>query len=284
VPADLLGAVAGLFAAAAWGAGDFGGGFATKRLPAMVVVLGSQLVGLAGAAALMILLGESLPEPADAAWAAAAALFGALGLAGLYRALADGQMGIVAPITGVLTAAIPVAVGIATAGLPGPVRLAGFAVAILAIVLVSLVDDGTTGRGGLLLAIGAGLGFGLYSACVGQVGDGVFGPLMVSRATASVLVLAIVVARRTPVRAVARAEPRLLRLVALVGILDLIGNAMFLVAAQASGLALAAVLGSLYPVSTVILAAVVLREPIGRVHAVGIAAAALAAVLIVGGA
>jgi drug/metabolite transporter (DMT)-like permease len=107
---------------------------------------------------------------------------------------------------------------------------------------------------------------------------------MVSRATASVLVLAIVAARRTPVRAVASAEPRLLLLVVLVGVLDLVGNAMFLAAAQASGLALAAVLGSLYPVSTVILAAIVLREPIGRIHAVGIAAAALAAVLIVGGA
>lgn len=284
MPADLLAAAAGLFAAAAWGAGDFGGGFATKRLPVFVALLGSHLVGLAGALAGMVVLGEPLPTPVDAAWAAAAALFGALGLAGLYRALADGRMGIVAPITGILTAAIPVAVGIASAGLPGPVRLSGFGVALLAIILVSLSDDGTTGRGGLLLAIGAGLGFGLYSACVGQVEVGVFGPLMVSRATASVLVLVIVVARRTPVRAVARAEPRLLLLVALVGVLDLAGNAMFLVAAQASGLALAAVLGSLYPVSTVILAAIVLREPIGRVHAIGIVTAALAAVLIVGGA
>ncbi len=284
MPADLLAAAAGLLAAASWGAGDFGGGIATKRLPVFVALLGSQLVGLAGAAVAMIVLGESLPAPADAAWAAAAALFGALGLAGLYRALADGQMGIVAPITGVLTAAIPVAVGIATAGLPGPVRLAGFGVALLAIVLVSLADDGSTGRAGLLLAIGAGLGFGLYSACVGQVEVGVFGPLMVSRATASVLVVVIVAAQRTPLRAVASAEPRLLLLVALVGALDLVGNAMFLVAAQASGLALAAVLGSLYPVSTVILATLVLHEPIGRIHALGIATAALAVVLVVGGA
>lgn len=283
MPADLLGAAAGLVAAAFWGAGDFGGGIAAKRLPAMVVLLGSQLIGLAGAIAGTVLLGESLPAPADAAWAVSAALFGAFGLAGLYRALADGRMGIVAPITGVLTAAIPVAVGIATAGAPGPVRLAGFGLALLAIVLVSLVDDGTTGRGGLLLAIGAGLGFGLYSTCVGQIEEGVFGPIMVSRATASALVLAIVVARRTPLLAMASAEPRLLRLVVLVGILDLAGNAAFLAAAQASGLALAAVLGSLYPVSTVILAAIVLREPIGRVHAVGISTAALAAVLIVGG-
>jgi drug/metabolite transporter (DMT)-like permease len=284
VPADLLGAAAGLAAAASWGAGDFGAGIATKRLPAMVVLLGSQLVGLAGALVAMALLGEPLPVPADAAWAAVAALFGAVGLTALYRALADGRMGIVAPITGLLTAAIPVAIGIATAGLPEPVRLVGFGLALVAIVLVSLVDDDTTGRDGLLLAIVAGVCFGLYTACVGQIEGGVFGPLLVSRATASAVVLAIVLARRTPVRALAAGEPRLVRLIVAVGVLDLVGNATFLVAAQASGLALAAVLGSLYPVSTVILAAVVLREPVGRLHAVGIATAALATVLIVGGA
>jgi len=284
VPADLLGAAAGLAAAASWGAGDFGAGIATKRLPAMVVLLGSQLVGLAGALVAMALLGEPLPVPADAAWAAVAALFGAVGLTALYRALADGRMGIVAPITGLLTAAIPVAIGIATAGLPEPVRLVGFGLALVAIVLVSLVDDDTTGRDGLLLAIVAGVCFGLYTACVGQIEGGVFGPLLVSRATASAVVLAIVLVRRTPVRALAAGEPRLVRLIVAVGVLDLVGNATFLVAAQASGLALAAVLGSLYPVSTVILAAVVLREPVGRLHAVGIATAALATVLIVGGA
>ena len=192
-------------------------------------------------------------------------------------------MGIVAPITGVLTAAIPVAVGIAMAGLPGPVRLAGFGLAIVAIVLVSSADDGTTGRGGILLALGAGVAFGLYSTCVGQIEEGIFAPIAVSRATSSALVLAIVLAGRTPIRASFRGRPRLLGLVALVGVLDLAGNAAFLLAAQAGGLALAAVLGSLYPVSTVILAAAILREPIGRIHAAGIVAAALAAVLIVGG-
>jgi hypothetical protein len=281
---DLLGAASALGAAAAWGAADFGGGVATKRLPAMVVLLGSHLVGLAGASVAVVVLGESLPAPADAAWAVTAALFGAVGLTALYRALADGRMGIVAPVTGVLTAAIPGAIGIATAGAPVPIRAAGFALALLAIVLVSLVDDGMTGRGGLLLALVAGVCFGLYTAFVGQVETGIFGPLLVARATSSALVLVIVAARRTPVRAMAAAEPRLARLVIVVGLLDLIGNATFLVAAQASGLALAAVLASLYPVSTVILAAVVLREPIGRLNAAGIATAALATVLIVGGA
>lgn len=284
MPPDLLAASAGLFAAASWGAGDFGGGIAAKRLPVFLVLLGSQLVGLVGALVLALLLGEPVPALVDAAWAAVAAVFGAVGLAGLYRALADGQMGIVAPITGVLTAAIPVAVGIAVTGLPAPVRLVGFALAFVAILLVSLADDGSTGRGGLLLAFGAGVSFGLYSTCVGQIEGGVFGPLALSRLVGALLVLGIVLLARVPVRASFAGRPRLLGLLLAVGLLDLAGNASFLLAAQAGGLALAAILGSLYPVSTVVLAAVVLREPIGRVHAAGIGTAALAAMLIVGGA
>jgi len=284
MPSDLLAATAGLLAAASWGAGDFGGGIAAKRLPVFVALLGSQLVGLAGALVLALLLGEPVPALADAAWAAAAAVFGAVGLAGLYRALADGQMGIVAPITGVLTAAIPVAVGIAVTGLPAPVRLAGFALAFVAILLVSRADDGSTGRGGLLLALGAGVAFGLYSTSVGQIEAGVFGPLAISRAIGALLVLGIVVVTRVPIRASFAGRPRLLGLLLVVGLLDLAGNALFLLGAQLGGLALAAVLASLYPVSTVILAAIVLREPIGRVHAAGIGTAALAAMLIVGGA
>lgn len=283
MPSDLVAAAAGLLAAAFWGAGDFGGGIAAKRLPVFLALLGTTLTGLVGALGLALLLREPMPAGLDVAWAAAAAVFGAVGLAGLYRALADGQMGTVAPITGVLTAAIPVLVGVATEGLPTPVRLAGFGLALVAIVLVSIADDGSTGRGGILLAVGAGAAFGLYSSCVGQIETGVFAPLAVSRATAALLVAGIVLATRVPIRASFAGRPRLVGLVVLVGLLDLAGNALFLSGAQVGGLALAAVLASLYPVATVILAAAVLREPIGRVHAMGIAAAAVATMLIIGG-
>lgn len=283
MPSDLVAAAAGLLAAAFWGAGDFGGGIAAKRLPVFLALLGTTLTGLVGALGLALLLREPMPAGLDVAWAAAAAVFGAVGLAGLYRALADGQMGTVAPITGVLTAAIPVLVGVATEGLPTPVRLAGFGLALVAIVLVSIADDGSTGRGGILLAVGAGVAFGLYSSCLGQIETGVFAPLAVSRATAALLVAGIVLATRVPIRASFAGRPRLVGLVVLVGLLDLAGNALFLSGAQVGGLALAAVLASLYPVATVILAAAVLREPIGRVHAMGIAAAAVATMLIIGG-
>lgn len=283
MPSDLLAAGGGLLAALWWGAGDFGGGIAAKRIPAFVAILVSQLVGLAAAVAAALVLAEAVPSPVDAAWAAGGAIFGAIGLAGLYRALADGQMGIVAPITGVLTATIPVAIGIAATGLPDPVRLVGMGLAVVAILLVSSAADGAAGGGGLGLALAAGVCFGLYSACVGQIEGGVFAPIAVARATSSALVLLILVARRTPVRSVVRGERRAVGVALLVGLLDLAGNAAFLFSAQVGGLALAAILGSLYPVGTVILAAVVLGERIGRVHAIGIVMAALAAVLIIGG-
>ena len=282
MPADLLAAASALVAAVLWGAGDFGGGMAAKRLPVFVVLFGAQVIGLAGAVAAALLAGEALPALGDAAWAAAGAVFGSVGLAGLYRALADGRMAIVAPITGLLAAIIPVGVGFATAGVPGPVRLAGFGLALVAIVLVSIADHGTTGRGGLALAVGAGVAFGLYSTCVGQVEQGVFGPLAVARATSSALTLLVVVALRTPVPTALRGQRAAGGLVALVGVLDLAGNAMFLLAAQGGGLALAAALGSLYPVATVVLAALILREPLGRVHGAGVVAAAIAALLVTG--
>lgn len=280
MPVDVLAAAAGLLAAASWGAGDFGGGVATRRLPVFLALLGVQVVGLAGAAAGALVGGEHLPTAIDAARAAAAGAFGVLGLAGLYTALATGRMGIVAPVTGLLAAAIPVAVGMAQAGLPGPVRLAGFGLGFLAIGLVSASDDGATGRDGFLLAIGAGIAFGLYSTFIGQVEQGVMAPLAVSRGTSALLVLAIVAATRPR----ARPDRGQAALVGLVGALDLGGNVMYLVAAQAGGLALAAVTGSLYPVATVVLAALLLHEPVGRAHAAGITAAVVAVILIVGGA
>ena len=211
-----------------------------------------------------------------------AAVFGSLGLAALYAALADGQMGVVAPIRGVLTAAIPVAVGIAMAGIPGPVRLAGFGLAIVAVLLVSAGEDGTAGRGGILLAWGGGRLRRLHHR-IGQVQAGIFVSLVVSRATATGLVLLIVRVSRDPGRAPCG------------GGRGWSGSSCWSAAwtwaatrrscgGAGGGLELAAMLGSLYPVATVVLAAIILREPIGRVHVTGIGAAALAAMLIVGGA
>jgi len=273
----MLGVVLALASAAAWGAADFGGGLTGRRAPVMGVLAAAQAIGAGAALLVAILRGESLPTPHDATWAAGAGVCGAIGLAALYRGLAGGRMGIVAPVTGVLAAAIPVAVGIALAGLPGPLRVLGFGLGIGAVILVSSADDGATGRRGLGLAVGAGAAIGLYSVAISRASPaGIFGVLVVSRLTATAVVLIVARVGRQPVRL----APAVLPAAALVGLLDMAGNAAFIVAAQVSRLDLAGLLSSLYPVTTVVLAVLVLGERVTRAHAAGIVAAGAAVALI----
>jgi drug/metabolite transporter (DMT)-like permease len=243
----------------------------------MGVLAAAQAIGAGAALLIAILRAEGLPTPHDAAWAAGAGACGAIGLAALYRGLAEGRMGIVAPVTGVLAAAIPVAVGISLAGLPGPLRILGFVVGIAAVILVSSADDGSTGRRGLGLALGAGIALGLYNVAISRVSPaGIFGVLACSRLTATAAVLVLARAGRQPTRL----APRVLPAAAIVGLLDMAGNAAFIVAAQVGRLDVAGLLSSLYPVTTVILAVVVLGERVTRAHAAGIVTAGVAVALI----
>ena len=269
--------VFGLTAAGAWGVADFGGGLLAKRAPAFGVVLASQAIGLAAALAAWSLRGEPVPSPADLAWALAAGGLGGLGLVALYHGLATGRMGIVAPITGVLTAALPVAAGIVLAGLPGPARLAGFALGFAAVVLVSVGADRDGGPSGVRPALAAGFCFGLFTLLISRVSTGlVFGPIIAARAASIVLVSMVVVAWGGPWRPARQLLPGLVA----IGLLDVVGNMGFLLAAQAGRLDVAALLSSLYPVVTVVLAAVVLRERVKGPHAIGIVTAAVAVGLI----
>ena len=225
----------------------------------------------------MLLRSEPLPAATDLGWSVLAGVLGVVGISFLYRGLAVGRMGIVAPVTGVLAAIIPVAAGIVLEGLPGPLVLAGIALAVVAVVLVSRVADEDGGREGLAEALLAGVAIGLFGVVIKQLGDGaVFVPLVVIRSTqAMVLVLFIVLTRRAW-----RPPPRLLPAMAGIGILDMTGNALYILAVQTGLLAVASVLSALYPVATVILATVVLKERVTRDHAVGIVLAGVAIVCI----
>ena len=243
----------------------------------MGVLASAQAIGAAGALVVLVLRGEGLPTLHDITWAAAAGACGAIGLAALYRGLADGRMGIVAPVTGVLAAAIPVMVGIALAGLPGPLRILGFGLGIVAVVLVSSADDGSTGRRGIGLALGGGAALGLYNVAISRASPaGIFGVVVCSRLTAMVAVLLIARMGRQPVRL----APRVLPAAAVVGLLDMAGNVAFIVAAHVGRLDVAGLLSSLYPVTTVILAVLLLRERVTRAHAAGIVVAGAAVALI----
>ena len=271
----------GLASALAWGAGDYGGGLLSRRASGLGIVLVSQLVGMAIAAVIAVAKTEPWPGATDVGWSVVSGIAGVVGISCLYRGLAVGRMGTVAPVTAVLAAALPVLTGVLLEGLPSPFVLTGIGLAIVAVVLVSRVAaEEASGRQGLGLALTAGVALGTFNITIAHLTAGlVFGPLTIVRGVEALFVVVIILATRTSWRL----SDKVLPLVLLVGVLDMSGNAFFILARQAGQLATAAALSSLYPVTTVILAATFLRERITVVHAVGIVAAAAAIVLITTG-
>ncbi len=277
----LLPAVLALASAALWGVSDFGGGLLGRRGPILGVLLATQGVGFVIAMAGVVVWGEPMLEGNDLGLAIAAAGLAAVGVGSLYRGLAVGRMGIVAPVTAVLTAVTPALIGIALEGAPAPIVILGFGIAIVAVVVVSLVSDDASGHPtGLNYALIGGVTLGLLGVVLSRIGlEHLFVPLAVMRGLEMVLFIAFLSIRRVPWR-----MPRgTLPLVVLVGVVDVIGNVAFLTAARTGDLSIAAVLSSLYPVVTVILAGVLLRERVTLSHAAGIALAFVAVVLITGG-
>jgi drug/metabolite transporter (DMT)-like permease len=253
----------------------------SRRAPLFGVVGGTQAIGLAAAIALAAARGEPVPEGPDLAWAVLGGVAGVVGITSLYRGLAVGRMGVVAPTTGVLAAVVPVAAGFATEGVPRTEAVIGIMLALVAVVLVTRAPGhGTVRPSGIRWALLAGLAIGAFNVCVGQFsGAGAFGPLAIMRALQVVILAVLIVAWRQPWRL----ERGILPSLVVVGILDMAGNAAFILAAQAGQLAIAAVLSSLYPVVTVVLAIAVLRERLTPRHVVGIGVTALAIALISAG-
>jgi len=271
----------GLLSALTWGAADFGGGMAARRGPVFGVVLVSQAVGMAIALVLAIARGEPFPAPADLGWAVLAGIAGSAGVAGLYHGLATARVAVVAPIAGVLSAVLPVLAGWILQGAPVPTQLAGIGLAVLAVVLVSTSSDPAGDRpSGVRFGLIAGVGFGLFDVFASRFSAGsVFGPLVFVRGVEAIVIAAVVLATRRRWRLGGAA----LSIALLVGLGDMAGNGFFILAAQAGRLDLAGVLSSLYPVTTLVLAAVLLRERVTRRHAAGIGVAFAAIVLIAGG-
>ncbi len=280
---ELLAVAYGLASAAVWGAGDFSGGLATKRGSVYVVVLLAQVVGLVCLLALALLLEGALPPARDLLFGALAGLAGVIGILALYTGLARGRMGVVAPMTAVLSASIPVIVGIVTEGIPPVLVLVGFGLAVTAVWLLSGGGkaDGIR-RDELGLALLAGLGFALFFVFIDQLSTGViFWPLTAARVASVPLLLLFILGRRQCQGVTtARLPSSLLPIIALSGILDSGGNYFFALATQSGRLDIAAVLASLYPASTVLLARIILKETLGPRQWVGVMVALMALVLI----
>jgi drug/metabolite transporter (DMT)-like permease len=281
VPASSLVVVLlGLAAATAWGASDFGGGLLGRRAPVLAVLVATQSVGTLLSLGATALRGEPALAGPDLGLALASGFLAAIGIAALYGGLATGRMGIVAPVAAVITAVTPALIGMALEGAPEPIAIGGMGLAIAAVVVVSRVADPGSGRpSGLGLAVLAGVSFGLMSFTLSRIGDAyLFAPLAAIRVVQVTVFAIVIVAGRRSFRL-----PRALWPLAIgVGTGDLLGNGAFLIAARIE-LAPAAVLSSLYPVVTVLLAATILRERMTRSHALGIGLAAAGVALIASG-
>jgi drug/metabolite transporter (DMT)-like permease len=285
LPPSLAVVVLGLLASLGWGASDFGGGLASRRAPVLGVLCLTQAAGIVLAVPLLALRGEPAMTVGDLVVSIAGGAAGAAGLGLLYRGLSVGRMGVVAPVAGVLTAALPVGFGIAIQGLPPVGAIVGIGLAVVSVILVSRVPAGAdraaggSVRSGFLMGLGAGIGFGLFAVFASQLSDGRFvGPIIVIRTMAVVYVVVAAVVGRRSLRVPRRLWP------AMVGIggVDMTATVLYLAAIDIGPLAIAAVLTALYPVVTVVLAAIVLRERISPLHGLGIGLAAAAIILIAG--
>lgn len=270
----------GLASAASWGTGDFSGGVATKRSPVYTVVLLSHIVGLVGLIILIVLLREPLPD-LDNLWIGAlGGIAGAVGVAALYTGLSQGRMGVVAPLTAVTTAIVPVLFSLFFEGLPTHQQMIGFFAALIAVWLISSSNDENAAGfhwRDLRLPIIAGLGFGLFFISIDQVSENaILWPLAGAR-FASIVTMFILVLLSQKGKRPAVGQ---LGIIALIGITDTVGNAFFALATSLGRLDIAAILSSLYPVMTILLARLILDEHITKRQWVGLVVALLAVILI----
>ena len=239
-----------------------------------------DLIGAAVMVAVALTMGERFPNPTTLALAAVAGLFAVAGILGLYTGLAVGRMGVVAPVTGVIAASLPVVVGFVGQGLPPPAVVAGIVLALVAVILVSRSEDPSGRRSGIEYGLLGGVGLGFFNVAIGAFPeDLVAWPLATIKLVSLVPIALIVILARRSWRI-----PKTVLPVVLIGAFtDLAGNGLYILATQAGRLDVAATLSSLYPVTTVVLAVAILREHVTPSHLVGIALAAVAIVLIASG-
>jgi drug/metabolite transporter (DMT)-like permease len=256
-----------LSASVTWGFADFFGPLKGRTLGALRVLVYVQLGGLVVIALIVAIRGKG-PADLGALYAIPAATSGTLGLYAYYRGMAVGAMSIVAPIAGI-SAGIPVIFGIITGDRPSPWQWLGIAAALGGVFLAS-VEPGRGGRvaAGVGLALLAAIGFGGYFPPMHEAGIADFWwASLIFRMTSTSIILAAVAIRR-PSLAVA---PIQVPLLALIGIGDMLGNLLFAAASTTGLVSITSVLASLYPIVTVMLARLVLKERVARSQEVGIA-------------
>lgn len=282
-----------LAAATLYGAADFLGGLSARRTSTSAVVVVSGTAGLALLAVLLPVMPASRPAADDVLWGAMAGLAGGTGIGLLYRALAIGRMAVVAPTTALCAVTMPVLAALAMGERPSWVTGTGMALALVAIVLVSrqgevltspgAAIDGPRARpvahGGIGLALLSGVAIGVFYLALARTSrEAGLWPLLAARGASTLLFGAVAIARRDSLRMSAS----VLRTVVAGGVLDMIANALYVLATWGGPLSVVVTLTSLYPASTVVLARFVLGERLSAWQRAGVACALIAVVLIVG--
>lgn len=281
----VIAALLGLSSALVYGVGDFVGGVASRRMPAQRVVLVSATTGSALLLVIQLVAGPAW-SPAAIGWGAASGIANAGGILLLYIALAIGPMSVLSPITAVLAALVPVVVGLATGERLSGWQLAGLPLAVAAVVLAGADRSASAHRAsirGIVIAVVSGVLIGLTLVGLDAApADSGVQPLLANRTVSAVLlavVVAVTLSRRTAVGAAGSAR-RAAPLAVLCGLIDLAANGLLLAALRAGDLSVTGALVSLYPVPTVVLAALVLRERLAPLQLVGAVAAVAAAALL----
>ena len=248
----------GLCSAASWGVADFSGGFATRRNNVFAVVILSQII--AGVLLLLVTLAltDSLPAYPQMIWGGVAGVAGSVGIMALYIGLARGRMGIVSSIAAVVAAVIPILFAFFNEGLPPAAKLIGFGFAFVAVWFLTRSEGQTImQRDEWLFPLLAGIGFGVFFICIDHVSQSaILWPLVAVRVTSILTVLCFVLTRREIQWPGFKQMP----MIAFIGIGDTAGNVFFALATRLGRLDISAVVASLYPAVTVLLAWFILKE------------------------
>ena len=265
-----------LAAVLCWGTSDFLGGYASRNANAVLVTTITNGCGLLAIITVAMLSGSPAPGLANVSWALAGGALGGSALALFYRALAAGNMGLIAPISAILAAAIPAVFGIFVEGVPHRVQLAGFVLAALGIWLISRSDQAGRPQG-IGLAVIAGIGFAGFYICARQAGTG---SALWLAASSRVAAFVCTATWALATKSFHPAQPASLRWGMVAGLIDVSGSVLFFRSLQTGRLDTAVVLASLYPVITVVLARIVLKEQFTRWKIAGMVAALAAVPLI----
>jgi drug/metabolite transporter (DMT)-like permease len=269
------------------GSADFLGGMTSRTANGIRVAALVSIVGLPAALAVSLLDRGTAVSQADVLWSVAAGLVVSLGIGCFYIGMGRGLISVVAPVAAVTGAVVPVVYALARGERPGPWAVVGLVIAFFAVAVVSLapsdqhpeapVMDGFV----IALSVGAGLMFGLFYIAFSRVSDeaGLW-PVTIERAAASIVLCVLVVAlTRGPLTG----GRRILPAVIVIAVLEIAATVPLLLALQRGPVAVASVVASLYPVTTVLLAGLVLRERLSRLQYVGVACALVSVALVSSG-